>query len=97
MQTPNPGGSLSDLASQVTTDTLLRHRGAKLQKAEPFPPCPGEAGVQIFALPGPAPAVLQVAFTQWNGTEKIATYQRPAKSPDDPSALDALRKTVCTS
>ena len=96
-QTANPGGSLSDLASQVTTDTLLRYRGAKLLKAEPFAPCPGEAGIQTFTVPGKAgPALLRVAFTQWNGTEKIASYERPAKASDDPAAMDQLKRTVCT-
>lgn len=96
-QTPSAGGSLSDLASQVTTDTLLRHRGAKLRKAEPFPPCPGEAGEQTFTVPAAGgPTVLHVAFTVWNGTAKTASYQRPAKAPDDPAAMEALRRAVCT-
>lgn len=96
-QKANPGGSLSDLASQITTDTLLRYRGAKLQKAEPFAACPGEAGEQTFTVPRAAgPAVLHVAFTQWNDNEKVASYERPAKAPDDPAAMDALRRSVCT-
>lgn len=96
-RTPSGGATLSDLASQVTTDTLLRDRGAKLVKAEPFPACPGEAGEQIFDLKTPAgPAVLRVAFTQWNGTTTIASYERPAKSADDPQADDALRRSVCS-
>lgn len=96
-QKANPGGTLSDLASQVTTDTLLRYRGAKLQKAEPFAPCPGEAGEQTFTIPGrQGGAVLHVAFTQWNGTEKLAAYQHPAKASDDAAAMEALRKIVCT-
>lgn len=94
-QAPSAGASLSDLASQVTTDTLLRHRGAKLRKAEPFPPCPGEAGEQTFTLPGGD--VLHIAFTVWNGTAKTAAYQRPARAADDPAAIDALRRVVCTS
>jgi len=96
-RTPSGGASLSDLASQVTTDTLLRDRSAKLVKAEPFPACPGEAGEQIFDIKTPSgPAVLRVAFTQWNGTTSIASYQRPASSPDDPQADDALRRSVCS-
>lgn len=94
-QTPSAGRSLGDLASQVTTDTLLSRRGAKLRKAEPFPPCPGEAGEQTFTLPGGD--VLQIAFTVWNGTAKTAAYQRPARASDDPAAIDALRRVVCTS
>lgn len=97
-RTPSAGASLSDLASAVTTNTLLRYRGAKLVKAEPFPACPGEAGQQIFDLRTPrGPAVLRVAFTQWNGTTAIASYERPAKASDDPQADDALRRSVCSS
>lgn len=94
---PSGGASLSDLGTQVTTDTLLRNPGAKLVKAQPFPACPGEAGEETFALKAPAGAsVLRVAFTQWNGTTTIASYQRPAKSPDDPQAEEALRQSVCS-
>lgn len=96
-QAPSAGASLSDLASQITTDTLLQHHGAKLQRAQPFAACPGEAGDQTFTVPTPAgPAVLHIAFTVWNGTQKTASYQRPAKAPDDPAAIEALRRTVCT-
>lgn len=93
----NSSGTLSDLASQVTTDTLLRNKGARLLKAEPFAPCPGEAGEQTFDVKTSAgPSVLQVAFTQWSGTTTIASYQRPATAPDDPQAIDALRRAVCS-
>jgi hypothetical protein len=96
-QSPTSSGSLSDLASQVTTDTLLGYKGAKLLGAQPFAPCPGEAGEQTFTLQtGQGPAVLHVAFTQWNGKTTVASYQRPAKAPDDPQAMDALRRGVCT-
>lgn len=97
MQTPNPGASLSDVASQVTTNTVLRYRGAIMRKAEPFGPCPGEAGLQTFTVSGKPPQVLYVAFTQWNGTEKIASYERPAKASDDPAAIAQLRRVVCSS
>lgn len=93
----NANGTLSDLASQVATNTLLRHRGAKLTKAVPFSACPGEAGLQTFTLPTPqGPAVLQVAFSQWSGAAITASYRRPAKAPDDKRALDAMRRSVCT-
>lgn len=95
-QTPSGGRSMSDLASQVTTDTLLSRRGARLQKAEPFPPCPGEAGEQTFTVPAAhGTDVLHIAFTAWNGTVTIASYERPAKAPDDPAAMEALRRAVC--
>src|SRR5579884_395103 len=90
------GASLSDLASQVTTDTLLQYKGAKLLRAVPFPACPGEAGQQTFQVPtARGPAILRVAFTQWNGTTTIASYERPAGTPDDPKAVGALRASVC--
>jgi hypothetical protein len=96
-RTANSTATLSDLASQVTTDTLLHNKGARLLKAEPFPPCPGEAGDQTFALvTARGPAFLRVAFTQWNGTTTIASYQRPAKASDDPDAVNALRRAVCS-
>lgn len=96
-RTANSSGTLSDLASQVTTDTLLHNRGARLLRAEPFPPCPGEAGDQTFTVTTPhGPALLRVAFTQWNGTTTIASYERPAKATDDPDAMKALRRAVCS-
>jgi hypothetical protein len=96
-RSPTSSGTLSDLASAVTTDTLLRHKGAKLLKAVPFAACPGEAGEQVFAVPTPpGPTVLEVAFTQWNGKTTIASYQRPSKAPDDPNAIEALRRSVCS-
>jgi hypothetical protein len=94
--TPNPNASLKDLASQITTDTLLSHRGARLLRAQPFPACPGEAGWQSFAVPaGRSRDILHVAFTQWNGTAKTASYERPAGLPDDPSAITAMGRVVC--
>jgi ABC-type glycerol-3-phosphate transport system substrate-binding protein len=97
VQSSTADGSLSDLASAVTTNTVLRHKGARLVRAEPFPACPGEAGWQTFALKTPGGlAVLHVAFTQWNGSQVVASYQRPANLPDDPRAVDALRRDVCS-
>jgi hypothetical protein len=96
-RTANSSGTLGDVASQVTTDTLLHDKGARLLRSEPFPPCPGEAGDQTFTVPTPhGEAVLRVAFTQWNGTKTIASYERPAKAPDDPNAMQALRRAVCS-
>lgn len=96
-RTATSTGSLSDLASQVTTDTLLRNRGAKLLKAQPFAPCPGEAGEQTFTLSGPQGAqVLRVGFTQWNGRTTVVSYRRPARAGDDPQALEAMRRSLCS-
>jgi hypothetical protein len=97
-KSPNYPGTLSDLASQVTTDVVLRHKGARLLKAEPYPPCPGEAGLQTFsASAGGRRTVLQVAFTQWTGTAVTASYERPAGAPVDPAAQRALQRAVCSS
>ena len=95
---PGYSGTLGDLASGVTTDVVIRHKGAKLRKAEPFAPCPGEAGLQTFDLVQKGQrVVLEVAFTQWNGTAVKASYTRPASKPEDPKAADALRRAVCSS
>lgn len=89
-------GTLGDLASQVTTDTLLQHRGAKLLKAQPYPACPGEAGLQTFSLKTrEGPARLEVAFTQWNDQAKTAWYRRPAGQPAQAAATQAMSKAVC--
>jgi hypothetical protein len=94
---PTSNGTLSDLASQVTMDTLLGHKGAKLLKAEPFKACPGEAGEQTFRLPASGgPALLHIGFTQWNGKTTIVSYQRPAGGSDDPQALEAMRRELCS-
>jgi len=90
-------GSLSDLASQVTMDTLLGHKGAKLLEAQPFKACPGEAGEQTFRLPAASgAAVLHVGFAQWNGKTTIVSYQRPAGAADDPRAMEAMRHELCS-
>lgn len=94
----NANATLGDMASQITMNTLLRYRGARLVKAEPFPSCPGEAGRQTFRRVTPhGQALLQVAFTQWSGKAVIASYERPASAPDDPAALEAMRASVCSS
>lgn len=94
---PNANGTLKDLASQVTTNVILRHKGAKFVKAQPYPTCPGEAGMQTFTINGPkGEDILRVGFTQWNGAALTASYQRPADKPDDRRALEAMTATVCT-
>lgn len=81
----------------MTTNVVLQHKGAKFLKADPFPACPGEAGLQTFSVSGPGGEdVLRVAFTQWNGAALTASYQRPRSDTDDPKALDAMTRTVCT-
>jgi hypothetical protein len=94
----NYSGTLADMASQVSEDVLLKHRGSKLLKAEPYAPCPGEAGLQTFSVPVDGRRMLlQVAFTQWTGTAVTASYQRPAGAAPDPAAEQALQRAVCSS
>lgn len=95
---PHSTGTLKDLASQVTENAVLSHKGAKLVQAVPYPSCPGEAGLQTFSVPSPAGGdnVLRVAFTQWNGAALTASYQRPRSASDNQDALKAMTQTVCT-
>lgn len=94
---PNAKGTMSDLASEVTTDALLTHKGARLSSAVPYPGCPGESGLQTFTTrTGGENGVLRIAFTQWNGSTIVAAYERPAPVPDSPAAVNALTRAVCT-
>ncbi len=94
---PHFSGTLQNLASAITTNTLLSHKGAKFVRSDPFPACPGEAGIQTFRIPGTkGEDVLRVAFTQWNGAALTASYQRPISSPENTDALHAMTRTVCT-
>lgn len=89
-------GQLGDLASSVTTNTLLRYKGSKLLKGVPFPACPGEAGLQTFSLKtARGVGILEVAFATWNGNTTVASYERPAAAAQDPAAESALRAAVC--
>jgi hypothetical protein len=89
--------TLGDLASQVTTDMLLSNKGARMLRADRYPGCPGEAGLQTFAVRAPGETeVLRVAFTQWNGTIVTTTYRRPSAALDDPAAVTALTRSVCS-
>lgn len=92
-------GSLKDLASQTAANIVLKYRGAKLLRADPFPACTGEAGLQTFTLPGKGGAaqILRVAFTQWSGPAVTVIYERPRSSPDSKEAVDAMTRSLCTS
>ena len=97
MAQPNANGTLADLGAKVTINTLLSRKGAKLLAAAPFPGCPGEAGLQTFIVSGTSGKnVLRVAYVNWSGTVVIATYERPSSVPDDPAAVNALARAVCT-
>jgi hypothetical protein len=86
------GGMLSDLASQVAIDALIRHRGTKLQ-TNPFGPCPGAAGLATVRLY--AGKVLQEGFTVRNGQAVRVRYVRPAEAPIDPNVTQAMRAALC--
>jgi len=86
-------GTTKDLASQITLDAVLKHH-AKLERTVAFPPCPGEAGLQTYRVP-PSTLML-VAYAVYGDKEITATYSRPQNAAEDPAAMDALRKSVCT-
>jgi len=87
-------GTLADLASTVTIDVLLHHRGARLHgSVVPFAPCPGAAGVATFTLP--EGSALEAGFTLRNGQAVRTTYTRPAGSAADPNVADAMRESLC--
>lgn len=87
------GGTLQDLASQVTIETLMLHRGAKFRGSAPFAPCPGSAGVATFTLPGGA--TLQEGFAVGNGQSIRTTYTRPRAAPSDPNVSAAMQNALC--
>jgi len=88
------GGTLQDLASQVTIDALTRNPGAKLQGSNPFGPCPGAAGVATFRLANRR--TLQAGFAVREGQAVRVTYIRPMGTPVDPNVLQAMQNVLCT-
>ncbi len=87
------GGTLQDLASQVTIEALMQHHGAKFRGSLPFAPCPGAAGVATFTLPGGE--TLAEGFTVGNGQEVRTTYVRPRGAPADPNVGAAMQSALC--
>lgn len=85
-------GSLQDLASQVTIDTLMR-RGGRLHGSLPFAPCPGAAGVATFGVPGGR--VLEAGFAVHDGRAIRTTYTRPVGTPVDQSVTAAMQTVLC--
>jgi hypothetical protein len=86
-------GTTKDLASQITLDIVLKRHG-KLLRTVAFAPCPGEAGLQTYRIP-PA-TLLLIAYAAYGDKALTATYTRPASAPEDPAALAAMQKSVCT-
>lgn len=85
-------GDTKSYASDVTLDFVLK-RHAKLQKTVAFAPCPGEAGLQTYAV-GKFTAL--VAYAVYNGSAMQSIYMRPAGASEDPAAVAAMGKSVCT-
>jgi len=88
------GGSLSDLASRVTIDALMRHPGAKLQGSVPFAPCPGAAGVATVRLRDDM--TMQEGFAVRDGQAIRTTYVRPTGTPVAPAVTEAMKSSLCT-
>jgi hypothetical protein len=87
------GGTLSDLASQVAIDALTKNRGAKLQSSDPFPACPGAAGLATFRLAGRA--LLAEGFAVRDNQAVRTHYLRPAGARADPNVLQAMESVLC--
>jgi len=87
------GGALQDLASSVTVDVLLHHRGAKLEGSVPFTPCPGAAGVATFTLP--QGETLEEGFAVRDNRAVQTTYLRPSGTPADPAVIAAMQTALC--
>ncbi len=86
-------GNLSDLASQVAIDALTKNRGAKLQSSNPFPACPGAAGLATFRLGGGV--LLAEGFAVQNAQAVRVHYRRPAAMRADPDVLEAMQNVLC--
>ncbi|MGA8575629.1 MAG: hypothetical protein WB609_08115 [Candidatus Cybelea sp.] len=86
-------GTLQDLASTVTIDVLLHHRGARLGGSNPFKPCPGAAGIATFSVPGERR--LDEGFAVRDGVAIRTSYVRPAGVAEDPNVIDAMRNALC--
>jgi hypothetical protein len=88
------GGGLQDLASQVTIDNLMHHRGARFLGSVPFAACPGAAGVASFSLPNQT--TVQEGFAVHDGQAVRVRYVRPSGAKADPSATQAMQGVLCT-
>lgn len=86
-------GTLADLASAVTIDVLLHHRGARMAGSTPFQPCPGAAGVATFTLP--SGRRLDEGFAVRDGSSIRTSYERPGQTPEDPNVIEAMRAALC--
>lgn len=87
-------GALSDLASHVTVEALMRYRGARFQGSAPFGPCPGAAGIATFTLPNGA--TLEEGFAVRRAQAIQVRYLRPTGAPVEPNVPVAMHTALCT-
>ena len=89
-------GTLKDLASSETIDTVLRHKGARYVSSDPFPACPGEAGILTFHIrSAKGSEIREEAFTVFNQQSIAVTATRPATQPLERAVRSAMGKNVC--
>ncbi|MGC9991819.1 MAG: hypothetical protein ABSD52_05415 [Candidatus Cybelea sp.] len=86
-------GTLQDLASAVAIDALLHNPGGKLRGSDPFPPCPGAAGVATIALRGGS--ALKEGFAVHDGLAVRTEYAIPAGAQPDPNVIAAMQNVLC--
>ncbi|MFY9664498.1 MAG: hypothetical protein WAL67_15580 [Candidatus Cybelea sp.] len=88
------GGGLQDLASEVTIDNLIRHRGARFHGSVPFPACPAAAGVASFSLLDQT--TVEEGFAVHGGQAIRTRYVRPTGMRADPNATQAMESVLCS-
>jgi hypothetical protein len=86
-------GTLQDLASAVAIDALLHNPGGKLRSSDPFPPCPGAAGVATLSLRGGS--ALREGFAVHDGLAVRTTYRLPAGAQPDANVVAAMQNVLC--
>lgn len=81
------------MASGVAIDALLRNPGARLRGSDPFPACPGAAGVATFSLRGGS--TLKEGFAVHDGLAVRTLYTLPAGAAPDPNVIAAMQNVLC--
>ena len=85
-------GTLQDLASREAVNVVLRHRGAKFDRSDVYPPCPGMGAIATFS---DGASTLQEGFAVQGDSAVRVLYVRPAQTPDDPAATAAMQRALC--
>jgi len=89
-------GTITDLANQETVDMLLRAKGAKFVRSDPYPDCPGLGALMTFGqTTAQGSFALLEAFVIRDSTATLITYKRPAAQAQDPAAMAAMRSAIC--